>query len=659
MLFFSFPAVSMSISTDEEVRVYEEELNRANRALADINSKISELNIRIEGIAQELARLETDLQQIEDELNRTSEIYNQRIVLLYKFSRAGLFNAVFDADGFSQFYDRLKMFYLLNTMDVRAFEELRDVRSRLEDKKKEYEDTNLSLLAEKNRLDDLVGIASAKKNEIQDIYYEKGGVIQQFCNVDTTSHGWGESFADISDWQQTQNFSTDGDIVSITGNKGSVLTQSISLGKAFPLSSYPYLTINIKVAKGNTYHIRPIGVNSAGASVDIWFPTSPSSNRQGTDRWETVTWNLAKMSRGGAYAFSGLTIVVEGTDALVSVSIDWVRLHSGIVPNEPFAAEKSFQNQVDEDGDGRTDRDDNDYVAPKLVLAFYHNWYGSRYGPAGYWFHWNHTGHNPDNIRNGRRDIASPHYPVIPPEEYDSMDPDVLYTHVKQAISAGIDGFVVDWWGKNHFEDVSFRLLLKVVEKSFPNFKLAILYDGHYGAEYKNGAKMGAEFNYIIKSYADSPNYLKFDGRPVIMIWNAKSHKSYDWIDAYYSVADREDVAFLTDWWSYTSFSDGYTTYTNDSSGYMLNIDPTKIVSETVMPGWDNTKVVKNGVVIPRGSGGFYTQWWNKVYKNNPDFVMICSWNEWHEGSEIEPSLEYGDTYLNLTRDYASRYRGN
>jgi hypothetical protein len=69
--------------------------------------------------------------------------------------------------------------------------------------------------------------------------------------------------------------------------------------------------------------------------------------------------------------------------------------------------------------------------------------------------------------------------------------------------------------------------------------------------------------------------------------------------------------------------------------------------------------VVKGGVVIPRGSGGFYAQWWDKVYKNDPDFVMICSWNEWHEGSEIEPSLEYGDTYLRLTKDYASRYKGN
>ncbi|MCL5985278.1 MAG: glycoside hydrolase family 99-like domain-containing protein [Actinobacteria bacterium] len=649
----------MSVSTDEEVKVYEEELNRANSELMDINSKISDLSARIDAVTKELTRLEADLQQIEDEFGRTSKIYNQRIVLMYKFSRAGLFSSVFDAEGFNQFYDRLKMFYLLSTMDVRAFEELRDVRDRLENKKKEYEDMNLSLLAEKNRLGDLIGIASAKKNEIQDIYYEKGGVIQQFCNVDTTSYGWGESFADISDWQQTQNFSTDGDIASITGSKGSVLTQSISLGKAFPLDAYPYLTINIKVAKGNTYHIRPIGVNSAGASVDIWFPTSPSSNRQGTDRWETVTWNLAKMSRGGAYAFSGLTIIVEGTDAPVSVSIDWMRLHSGIVPNEPFAAEKSFQNQVDEDGDGRTDRDDNDYVAPKLVLAFYHNWYGSRYGPTGYWFHWNLNGHNPDNERSGRREIASPHYPSLSPEKYDSQDPDVLYTHVKQAISAGIDGFVVDWWGINHFEDVSFRLLLGVVEKNFPNFKLAILYDGHYAKDYKNGAGMGAEFKYILNSYSNSPNYLKFEGRPVIMIWNAKSHKSSEWVDAYYSVADRGNVVFLTDWWNYTSFSDGYTTYTNDSNGYLLNIDPTKIVSETVMPGWDNTKVVKNGVVIPRGSGGFYAQWWGKVYKNAPDFVVIASWNEWHEGSEIEPSLEYGDTYLNLTREYASKYKGN
>ena len=111
----------MSVSTDEEVRVYEEELKRANSTLVGINSEISELNTRIDSIAKELERLEADLQQIEDEFSRTSEIYNQRVVLMYKFSRSGLFNTVFDAECLNQFYGRLKMFHLLNTMDVRAF----------------------------------------------------------------------------------------------------------------------------------------------------------------------------------------------------------------------------------------------------------------------------------------------------------------------------------------------------------------------------------------------------------------------------------------------------------------------------------------------------------------------------------------------------------
>jgi len=47
---------------------------------------------------------------------------------------------------------------------------------------------------------------------------------------------------------------------------------------------------------------------------------------------------------------------------------------------------------------------------------------------------------------------------------------------------------------------------------------------------------------------------------------------------------------------------------------------------------------------------------WEEALRANPDWVLITSWNEWHEGSEIEPSWEYGDLYIRLTGRYAPRF---
>jgi hypothetical protein len=38
--------------------------------------------------------------------------------------------------------------------------------------------------------------------------------------------------------------------------------------------------------------------------------------------------------------------------------------------------------------------------------------------------------------------------------------------------------------------------------------------------------------------------------------------------------------------------------------------------------------------------------------------LLITSFNEWHEGTELEPSGEYGEKYLDLTRELVAPLRG-
>jgi len=80
-----------------------------------------------------------------------------------------------------------------------------------------------------------------------------------------------------------------------------------------------------------------------------------------------------------------------------------------------------------------------------------------------------------------------------------------------------------------------------------------------------------------------------------------------------------------------------------------------------VMPGYDDTRL--RGLtreIFDRRGGQFYRDYWSLasdfVDARQP-FLFITSFNEWHEGSELEPSAEYGDTYLELTRKQTAELR--
>jgi hypothetical protein len=83
-----------------------------------------------------------------------------------------------------------------------------------------------------------------------------------------------------------------------------------------------------------------------------------------------------------------------------------------------------------------------------------------------------------------------------------------------------------------------------------------------------------------------------------------------------------------------------------------------KIWVATVNPGADNRKTTQpDKVVRDRANGEFYRETWRAAFSTNPDWIMITSWNEWAEGTMIEPSVTYGNLYLDITREYAAKYK--
>src|SRR5262249_49573143 len=65
-----------------------------------------------------------------------------------------------------------------------------------------------------------------------------------------------------------------------------------------------------------------------------------------------------------------------------------------------------------------------------------------------------------------------------------------------------------------------------------------------------------------------------------------------------------------------------------------------------VAPGYDDRPIRAPGTLVERADGATYDSTWQAVLAADPAGVLIASWNEWHEGTEIEPSREHGGQYL-------------
>lgn len=309
-------------------------------------------------------------------------------------------------------------------------------------------------------------------------------------------------------------------------------------------------------------------------------------------------------------------------------------------------------------------------VAPKLVLAFYYPWYGNPQGSSSRWFHW-------DRVSHASIGTATD-YPLLGP--YDSWDPRVARSHILMAKAAGIDGFICSWWGVGMFEDEAFARMLDVAASE--GFNLTIYYESVRGDREPTASQVVEELSYVLRKYSSHPAFLKIGGKPVVFVYAVEAYgrKPSFWADVLAKVRNSTgiDAIFIADTFStaYLEAFDGLHTYNpiwikdhaavyaEEAKLVRTYVQPgaaefyRRLWAATVNPGYDDRKVRSPGAHVPREGGAYYRRTWEAALSSAPDAILICTWNEWHEGTEIEPSREYGFEYLRITREYAARYKG-
>jgi len=309
----------------------------------------------------------------------------------------------------------------------------------------------------------------------------------------------------------------------------------------------------------------------------------------------------------------------------------------------------------------------------KAVYAFYYPWYGDQKGPSGVMNHWSSN---------------DPHTPLI--GTYDSNDENVIEAQIEMAKAAGIDGFIVSWWGVGTWEDQVLPVILRVAEKL--NFKITIYYEADRSKN-QSTSDVANELTYVTQKYSNTPAFLKANGMPVIFFYgtDAWDRSPSFWTEAVSLLENKVGPTYLVGgmdqkyaeafdgfhwYWKLNNEEAGnnFDSYKNNMklglkrinwnqamgfiiSGKILPIQE-KLLAFTVMPGADK-RWYQNDLYLDRADGKTYEDFWQTATSKDTDIVLITSWNEWHEGAEIEPSLEYGYKYLNLTRQSTSNYKGS
>ncbi len=164
------------------------------------------------------------------------------------------------------------------------------------------------------------------------------------------------------------------------------------------------------------------------------------------------------------------------------------------------------------------------------------------------------------------------------------------------------------------------------------------------------------------------------DGNPLLFIFMPTPNESQQITKQWLSVFDLRYVAWLRHWGKpgpkdnspvFQPFfkdwkKDGYSTFQTElvKLRYIPFWQKTYDIKNmggfcSILPGYDDSLLGRNPCfadIFDHRSGASYLEQFDMAIEQNPQHLLIYSWNEYFESTMIEPTREFGDKYVRLTK---------
>jgi hypothetical protein len=299
-----------------------------------------------------------------------------------------------------------------------------------------------------------------------------------------------------------------------------------------------------------------------------------------------------------------------------------------------------------------------------LVGTFYYPWWrGENEGYQG----WNVDNHEPPSTW---RSMFLPD--MIPgefkPEKelYSVVDPLTVKKQLEWMKDAGIQFAIASWFGPSEEEFSSDYAFSNILHKIMPvpdnpngNLKWTILYEDE-GTSDPPVEELIEDLNYIKEAYASSPYYLRIEGKPVVFVYNAigSGQDPLDdlerWMEAKdetgFYVVMRDDP--LSEGKADPSSMDGWYRYKPG-----LRYDQVGNFSASVSPGY--WRYHDSSPVLERNPSAFEDAT-VKLAAADVKFKLVLTWNEWMEGTGVEPAQQIlhndKDNFKPAKKSYGHEY---